>query len=529
MLACAVLLAPAFLYPNVFGNQPDALADESYFLTSALQSIRKHTLPGWEFSASGAYYGGVQAYIDTVVLAPVVAGEMVLTRSLGKAELWIALNTGTLLYILRVVNGFLFLSALAGVAYYLMRRRAPRPLMRQVGFLGLLMLGNSLAVMLAHTAKVWVLYMVIELIAGILVLAQEQYRAQDEEFVRTSRYVGALLWLAVLAFFQTFVGVISTGLWLLWAWWLGHFALTDVWQYVRRWWYLFILTAATQVSFMWRAFFAREHGSSLLDYGGFTGEHSVILWPHRFLAPLHDAVLAQPFILLYPLCAALLFLPSYRRLLGRSKRYLAVALLHPIVIYLFFYPLLGFDTATRYGVILALACSFSAVMLLPLRGSFYNAAALGAGALALAVLLHATALYWQPSYQAQLVASLRARYNEPTNVFIVDKSAIGLQLPVNTASLEQLDSTGASMSRNAYLLAHLSAVGAQSSFTPLVLYARSDAEYQAYLAAQLKLYKNVFHIYFQPGAVNTAEPSTLPEFFAAARVGSPYVVERAVP
>ncbi len=59
-IAVAMILLPAFLYPNIFGDQPDAIADESYFLTSALQSLQKRTIPGWEFSASRAYYGGVQ-------------------------------------------------------------------------------------------------------------------------------------------------------------------------------------------------------------------------------------------------------------------------------------------------------------------------------------------------------------------------------------------------------------------------------------------------------------------------------------
>ena len=85
------------------------------------------------------------------------------------------------------------------------------------------------------------------------------------------------------------------------------------------------------------------------------------------------------------------------------------------------------------------------------------------------------------------------------------------------------------MSRNAYLLAHLADVDAKSTFKPLVLYARTDEELQAYKQEQLKLRKKVFHIYFPQGATNTAEPATLPQFFATQQLGSPYVVEQVRP
>ena len=231
-----VLLAPAFLYPNIFGNQPDAIADESYFLTSALSSIQKHTLPGWEFSASGAYYGGAQAYVDTAVLVPVLAGEFLIqNHSLTNLQLWVALNTGALMHVLRLVSGAAFLGSLILLAVYLLRRGVPKPLLQRFLLLTLLLFSNSLVVMLVHTAKVWVFYLIFEVIMAVLVLTQEYYlREQSKTFLHTGAYVGVLLWLGVLAFFQTFVGAFTAGLWILWAWWLGHFTLLDGLRYMRK-------------------------------------------------------------------------------------------------------------------------------------------------------------------------------------------------------------------------------------------------------------------------------------------------------
>jgi hypothetical protein len=522
-------LCVSVFYPNVFGNQPDAIADESYFLTSALQSVQQHTLPGWEFSASGAYYGGVQAYVDTAALVPVLAVEFVLQgHSVGSLKLWVALHTGGLLHVLRLVNGAAFLGTLFLLAYYLLRRGVPQPLMQRFLLLATLLFGNSLVVMLAHTAKVWVFYMILEILAGVLVLTQEYYlRERAESFLSTPIYVGLLLWLAVAAFFQTFVGAFTAGLWLLWAWWLGHFTLVDMWRYVRTWWYLFIFAGLTQVSFFWRAFFARSHGSILDLQGAHSGEVGID-WAHRFLVPLYNAFFSQPFIAVYVALVALLLVPHYRRALPYSRRYITIALVHPVLVYLFFYPLIGFDSAARYAVLLAVACSFSIVMLMP-RGKMYAALSAGAAVLAVAVLFHAAQLYWTPSYQAQLVARIEQDYNATTTAVVVDTSAIEFQLPMNSNSLQHLDSTGKSMSRYAYLLENLPQVSNIVPFHSLVLYARAPEERDLMLAQAKKEGYSVYLVSLPRGEGNSAEPDTLTTFFKTERIGFPYVLGKNLP
>ena len=116
-------IAFAILNPNPFGNNPDIILDESYFLTSALSAIEHATLPGWDFPASGTYYGGPQTYVDTAVLVPVVGVVLALSDfSVTAAKLWVASNTGELLYILRLVSGVSALATLLFVISGISRR-----------------------------------------------------------------------------------------------------------------------------------------------------------------------------------------------------------------------------------------------------------------------------------------------------------------------------------------------------------------------------------------------------------------------
>ncbi len=124
-----IFTAFAILYPNPFGNNPDIIADESYFLTSSLAAIEKITLPGWEFSKSGNYYGGTQTYIDYVALIPVLGAVAAFHGfSISATKLWVALNTGELLHILRIVNGLLALGAIALCYFYFSKRNIPKRL-----------------------------------------------------------------------------------------------------------------------------------------------------------------------------------------------------------------------------------------------------------------------------------------------------------------------------------------------------------------------------------------------------------------
>lgn len=143
LLGLFVFIAFAVLAPNPFGNNPDIIADESYFLTSSLSAIEKVTLPGWEFSKSGNYYGGVQTYIDTVVMIPVLGAVMAASNfSVLATKMWVALHTGELLHILRLVNGVIALCAILFCFLLFKKRKIPRELAIPLTLFLFLLLSN---------------------------------------------------------------------------------------------------------------------------------------------------------------------------------------------------------------------------------------------------------------------------------------------------------------------------------------------------------------------------------------------------
>ncbi|HEY4514292.1 MAG TPA: hypothetical protein VJH69_03110, partial [Candidatus Paceibacterota bacterium] len=91
LVALFIFIAFGILYPNPYGNNPDIIPDESYFLSTSLFAFEKMTLPGWEFTPSGAYYGGPQTYLDALVLIPVIGGVFASADfSLIETKLWVA-------------------------------------------------------------------------------------------------------------------------------------------------------------------------------------------------------------------------------------------------------------------------------------------------------------------------------------------------------------------------------------------------------------------------------------------------------
>ena len=251
-----VFIAFAVLNPNPFGNNPDIIWDESYFLTSSLSAIDNKTLPGWDFPASGAYYGGPQTYIDPAVLVPVL-GTVIATSdfSVTAAKIWTAQNTGELLHILRLVSGFSALLILLFFFFYFKKREIPRPLALSLSLFLFLLLGNVLVIEFLHTAKVWAFYILFLAVPSALFIAQEYYLSRlNTPFLRTEHYVALLVWSAVLSFFQTWIGILSIFLLMLYAVLLRHINVRDIWEHVRKYWLLIVLFSLTQISFVYQAY-----------------------------------------------------------------------------------------------------------------------------------------------------------------------------------------------------------------------------------------------------------------------------------
>src|SRR3990167_6317114 len=236
-----LFLAAGVLFPNPYGNNPDIVGDESYFLSTALFSIEKMTLPGWEFSPSGAYYGGPQTYIDTLVLVPGLGGVVAASDfSVMAAKIWVAINTGELLHILRLVGGIAALGTILFFFFYFKKRDIPRPLALTLTLFLFLLLSNVLVIEFLHTAKMWVFYIIFVAAMSALFIAQEYYLAhQSEPFISKNRYIALFLWSGILTFFQSWVGVFSIALLVLYALLLRHFSFRDLWNYLLKYWWLF--------------------------------------------------------------------------------------------------------------------------------------------------------------------------------------------------------------------------------------------------------------------------------------------------
>ncbi|MBI3572138.1 hypothetical protein HY091_01215 [Candidatus Kaiserbacteria bacterium] len=489
LLGLVIFVAFALLYPNSFGNNPDLIQDESYFLTSSLSAIQKVTLPGWEFSASGAYYGGVQTYLDTLALVPVVGAIALASHfSLVETEIRIALHTGDLLQVLRLVNGFLVLGFIAFCVLYLVRRRIPRALGLNLLLLLFLLLGNSLLLGLIHTAKVWPLAFLLDAAVGTLFLTNEYYLAQKgRSFISRGCYAALLIWAAVLAFFQNFIGVYSVGLWAAYALLLEHVSLRDIGEYLRRRWYLLVLFSLTQISFLYRGLIARAHPSLLDPAGNSTRTASAAIdWVHRLSDPVVYALQSQPLILLYTVGVALLLWRlsrgGFASAESRTRRYWIIAGIHPILVFLFYYGLIGFSLFPRYSVPLAAACSFSAVLLLGASRWACTIALVASGFFFFAVGTQAITLYWWPSSAVLLRETIARVYNSSSNIFLIEPSAARLSLPLNTSSLGELDDRRRNQTRFVFLRQHLDLVAREISFKPLVLFADTPREESALLA-----------------------------------------------
>ena len=547
--ALFAFISVAVLYPNPFSNNPDIIWDESYFLTTALSSIQHHTLPGWEFSESGAYYGGVQAYIDTMVIVPAVGFELATHHfSMTDTQVWVAQNTGSLLHLLRIVSGVSALAALLFCFFYFKKKNISRSLVLSLSlFLGLI-LSNTLVIECLHTTKMWALYIVMVSVTGAFFIAQEYSLRHGEAVMEKKRYTAFLIWSGILTFYQSYVGAFSILLLFFYALFLKHIAWRDVWNHVRSWWLLMALSTITQISFVVRAYELRHQFAGVAT----TTASGAIDWATRLLKPLEYTVLGQPLSVLYVL--SLLILAVY---LFTNKRFfeeentrnrIIVAVVHPVLTYLFFHIGIGFDILPRYAIPVTLACSFSIVILMAELGRRATQFALAASILlSMIVLGHAILLYWQPSSETILLQTIERNYNSPSNIFIVDHSARRMTLPVNRASLHLLDADRQAMSRFQYLLQHENALPTDEPFKALTATAYVPAEQAAYLK-QFETVGNAvwvvsvdctqrcepaetaagkcFELNTQACNLQPQEINTLPIYIEADQLGFSYIVRR---
>lgn len=472
-----------FLYPNPFGNNPDIIADESYFLTSSLSAIEKITLPGWEFSQSGNYYGGVQTYIDYFVLIPVLGVIMASHDfSVISTKLWVALNTGELLHVLRIVNGLLIVGAIIGCYFYFSKRNIPKKLSLTLILFLFLLLSNVLIIQFFHTAKIWGVYIIITSIISALFIANEYYLTNFKEpFIKKEKWILLLVWSSVFLFFQNYVGAISIFLITIYALLLEHLKISDLLNYLKKYWYLIVLFAITQISFIHRAIFLNWLTGSFAQII-VTNQDGQTDWFLRLYNPLLFTVESHPLVVLLFVIGAisLFFSISKNKQILLDKRkitYLFIALAHPFLVYLVFHVAIGFSFTMRYAIFLTLALAFSSTILLSETRSILIKISLGLSALLFFVIgIHSVPLYWHQSSEMTLLKTIEEKYNSPTNVFIEKPDALHLTLPINAESLSLLNKKRQSMGRFQFLSQNQDLLGDNVSFKPLTLITYNEEE-----------------------------------------------------
>lgn len=481
-------LATLVLNPNPFGNNPDAVGDESFFLTSSLSSIQKITLPGWEFSRSGSFYGGIQAYLDFFILLPILAIIWAASGSMLAAKLYIANNSGHILHALRLLNGLIFLLTIAWFAYIYFKKRLPKVVAFKMILLLLLLMGNSLFVGVLHTAKVWALFSIMEIIIGLVFILQATVFQQEQRFfLDKQKYIGALIWLSIFIVIQNVVGV-SNILWIVYALFLGHFTIVDLLNYLKKKIFLILGFFGLQLSFVYRSYLMFFEKNSILKFTDVTGTslrttQGAIDWIFRLWRPIEISLRSQPLLIVYfVLLLVLLF--KFVKQKNINKLYF-VAVVHPVLIFLMRHALFGLSSFPRYILPLTVALTLSIVAILDWKMTGIKMLSCLAVLAMLVISIQTYRLYWQPSSEQIMNNELANHFNSSSIALIIDGSAGRLNLPINKESLENLNNEKKSMERFKFLLQHADKVNDLVPFKSTVVIADPEHPVET-LATQLK-------------------------------------------
>jgi len=357
-----------------------------------------------------------------------------------------------------------------------------------------------------------------------------------------------LVWSGVVTFFQSYFGVFTIMLLTLYALLLHHLSINDLWKHVKKYWYLIVLFAITQLSIVYQAIvISHQLGDASIKTA--TGS---IDWAARFIMPLYYAAEGQPLTFLYLFgLVVLVVIAFYKRSFfadARKRAMISIAVAHPILTYLFFYPIIGLDLLPRYGIVLTLACTFSAAILMKEFGTKITKVALACAiVLFLSINVHAIDLYWHPSSETVLLSTIETKYNTPTTVFIIDHSASHLNLPVNYESLLLLDQKRQVMGRFTFLSQNSELLKADTSFKPITITAYLDEEQAAALASYATSSDSVwlisrdctnlcsateiaagscFELNTFACGIQPQEVNTLSVYLASPRLGFSYIVRR---
>lgn len=475
-----LLVLPFLINPNPFGNNTLMVGDEAYFLSSAVSAFIHHTLPGWDFSDGGAYYGGVLTYLVTLAALLRIASTFLFFPSLTLLQGFLFTHYGDLLHTVRIVNGLSVFAALLALAVFLKRSDQRK----RYGPLCLLIVGvvlsNPLFVLAFHTGKVWPISGLFLIAAGTLVLLQE-YAQQEYQTVLVPKrlYASLLLWLAFLSFLQS-PTTIHIIFWLFLALFLRHIAWSDVWAVIKKQAIFVVLVGLTQLSFFLRLFQVTEgaatpdslNGTVFLLPNGSPDLVKKYLWPFQALLESHPLLVVA--LLVAFVCVVLTLLRKRKSI--RDREHALIILLfsvaYPAVIYLMDFQFAGFSRAPRYVIMFSLGCSMCLVLLTTLfsaKGRKYLVTPFIL--FALVILAKTALLFWTPSSEQSVYAFFHDKHNASTEVVFIESTR--LELPLNLESYAYNNERLTSLRRNGFLMEHPDLLERFVDFKPVVVYASS--------------------------------------------------------
>lgn len=321
-----------------------------------------------------------------------------------------------------------------------------------------------------------------------LFIANEYYLSKLKiPFIKNEKLAVLLVWSSVFLFFQNYVGAISIFLLALYALLLEHIKLTDIRNHVKKYWYLIILFALTQISFIYRAIFLNWLTGSFAQISVKTVKNQID-WPLRIYSPIVFTFESHPlavFLFVAAIIGLLFVILRDKSFLSEKRRtkYLAIALIHPILVYLIFHIGVGFNYAVRYAIFMTIALAFSSTILLSELRPILVKIALGLSASLFFVIgIHSFSLYWHQSLEMDLLKTIETKYNSPNNVFVEKPDALHLTLPINTGSLSLLNKKRQDMGRFKFLLQNKNLLKNNTSFKPISIITYTETEFNEALA-----------------------------------------------
>jgi hypothetical protein len=422
-----------FINPNPFGNQPAVIADETYFLTSAVKALQDHTLPGWIADPSAAYYGGTLTYILFFLIGIGGLAAWLAGASTSQIVPWIAFHWGDLMHLGRIVNGLVVYVTLCWFGWQAIRfsKVTNNPSIKWFGFFVVALLcGGSIFIPLTHTSKVWPIYVALELIAGWLVISTEWKRRHSIP-TNASRYFHALVFLALLSWSQVLFASL-TFLWIIDALLLKHLTFQDIGRALKRpWiWMGVVVSALLNISFLQNFFRLSTQLTTLENLSG-----NVIVsahpWLDRLLWPWKTLLLTHPLLFLLIIGTAFAVI----RAKGKETKLVRLMWMHAAAVFLLFHVAMGFGLGFRYILPLTVMTVFIVSLSLMHPQRFRAILACACGLMAMATLAKTAWLFWTPSSVQHLERSV-ANASLPSDALLILRSG-WFQFPVmNEASIQ---------------------------------------------------------------------------------------------